>query len=122
MTRHSRRALVIVAMLIVLMMLGLVIMNMVWAVAKDSDLIVKRLDTLQAFYASEGGMNCAIRELMQNSDEDGDGSIGGISNDGDPVSDPTIGRGRVVVESLAGTITSTGRCGESTRRIQVTVQ
>jgi len=122
MNKSQRKGLVIVAMVIILMMLSLIVMTMVWGVSKDSHLMVKRLDTLQAFYAAEGGMNCAIRELMQNADEDGDGSIGGVSNDGNPANDPAIGSGRVSVEAAVGVLTSTGRSGLSYRRIQATYQ
>ncbi len=54
---------------------------------------IKCVETTQGFYAAEAGMNMAInsREMMNNTDEDGDGAIGTISDDAVPASDPTFG-------------------------------
>src|SRR5688572_6539228 len=77
-----RRGAAIVAMITTMLLLGLIGVGMVLGGARDQDLSIKRLETVRAFYAAESGMNMAIRELMVRADEDGDGAIGSISDDG----------------------------------------
>ena len=82
---------------------------------------IKRVETTQGFYTAEAGMNMAIRELMNNADEDGDGAIGTISDEATPANDPTFGQAQVLVTSaVAGpqtTLTSQGRAGDARRHI-----
>lgn len=115
-----------VAVLIVLILVGLFVVGIVNTGARDQELSSSRLATVQAFYAAEGGMNMAMRELMLNSDEDGDGAIGSISDDGSDGTDPTIGAGRVVVTittaSGQDTLISAGRSVNSRREITAIVQ
>ena len=77
------------------------------------------METIRAFYATEGGMNLAIRELMINFDDDGDGGIGTISDDGNAANDPTVGSAQLeVTASTAGsvtTLTAEGRSGNARR-------
>jgi Tfp pilus assembly protein PilX len=122
----ARRGTVAVAMLVALILLQVVIAGMVLTGARDQDLMERRVETARALYAAEAGMNMAIREVMQNADEDGDGAIGSISDDGNAVNDPDLSGGRVVVSRAEDggmiTLTSTGRCGESVRSIKATLQ
>ncbi len=119
--RNNRRGTAAVSMIIVLMLVDLIIVGMVIGGARDHDLTVKRIETIQAFYAAEAGMNMAIRELMNNNDEDGDGTVGTISDDATPANDPTLGQAQVLVTSaVAGpqtTLTSQGRSGDARRHI-----
>jgi hypothetical protein len=118
----QRRGTVAVAMIIVMTVVSLVIVGMVLGGARDQDLTIRRLETLGAFYAAEAGMNMALRESMLSVDEDGDGAVGSISNDGNAANDPVIGSGRVRVEVVDGadesTLISHGRAGDSQRRIE----
>ncbi len=106
-------------MLMVLILINLIVISMVISAARDHLLTVRRMETIQAFYAAEGGMNMAIRELILNSNEDGDPGIGTISDDGDSANDPTVGSAQLVVTaSTAGsvtTLTSQGRSGNARR-------
>ena len=79
-----------VAMILVLVILQIVVVAVVLAGGRDQDLTLKRLDSIRGFYAAEGGMNMAIREMRTSTDEDGDGGIGTISNDGNSANNPTI--------------------------------
>ena len=55
--RHpARRGVAAVAMIIVLLILNLVIVGMVLGACRDQDISVRRLETVQAFYAAEAGM------------------------------------------------------------------
>ncbi len=77
--RCRRRAMAAVAMVALLVTVDLIIVVMVIGGGRDHDLTVRRVETIRAFYAAEGGMNMAIREEMQNADEDGDAVVGTIS-------------------------------------------
>ena len=124
-TSHRRGA-AIVAMITTMLLLGLIGVGMVLGGARDQDLSIKRLETVRAFYAAESGMNMAIRELMVRADEDGDGAIGSISDDGNSANDPTIGSGQCnVTNNTSGatvTLTSNGRSGQATRKIDAQLQ
>jgi hypothetical protein len=107
--------------IMLMMMLSMFVIGLVLRSARDADLTVRRVQTLQAFYASEAGVQMSIRELVLIDDADGDGTVGTISDDSDDDTDPAIGSGKVVVEmSQSGgeiTVSSTGRSGESHRVI-----
>ena len=124
-TRHHR-ATVAISMIIALVMVNLIILSIVIGGARDHDLTIKRVETIQAFYAAEAGMNMAIREKMSNTDEDGDGAISSISDDGNAANDPTFGQAQVLVttSALVGptTLTSQGRAGAARREIEATLE
>lgn len=118
----SRRASATVSILIVLVGLQLAVALSVLGGARDQDLGSRRVDTIRAFYAAEAGVNMAVRELMQDVDEDSDGGIGSISSDGNDANDPLLGRARLRVQRAdAGgttTLTSRGTCGTARRDIE----
>ncbi len=122
----SRRGTVLVAALVALIVLSLISVGLVTAGARDHDLTARRSETMRAFYAVEAGVNMATRELMNNADEDGDGTIGSISNDNSDASDPLIGIARVTVrKGTSGsntTLTSVGRAGSATRSAMLTLR
>ncbi len=124
-TRH-RRAAVVISMVIALVVVDLIIISIVISGARDHDLTLKRVETIEAFYAAEAGMNMAIREMVNNTDEDGDGAIGTISDDATPANDPTFGQAQVLVTSaVAGpqtTLTSQGRAGEVRRNVEAVLE
>jgi hypothetical protein len=122
--KAGRRAVAAIVMIVLLLILDLVVIVMVLGGARDQDLTVRRVETVQAFYAAESGMNMAVREMMLDSDEDGDGSVGGISDDDDDGNDPAFGSARVHValgvEAEGTTLSSAGRAGQARRRLQAT--
>ena len=63
-------------MIIVLVVVDLIIVGIVVGQARDHDLTIKRIHTVDSFYATEAGINMAFRELTYQRDEDGDGTIG----------------------------------------------
>lgn len=124
---HQRRGIAAVAAVVLVVLANLIVVAMVLAGSREQDLTIRRLETVRAFYAAEGGMNMAIRELMIDEDEDGDGVIGTISDDGDPGTDPIIGAARVRVESttvVPGQVTleSVGASGSALRRLRSTLE
>jgi Tfp pilus assembly protein PilX len=121
----QRRGAAVIAVVVVLVLLSVALVGAVGVGAREQDLTVRRMDSLRAFYAAEAGMNMAIRELASGVDEDGDGVIGGVSDDGDDNTGPLIGPARVnVARTEPGgvlTLTSDGRAGMSRRRFVVTL-
>lgn len=116
-------------MVILLLAIDLVIIAIVVNTGRDHELSVRRLETIAATYAAEAGVNMSIREMMEAADEDGDGAVGSISDDGDSGNDPTLGQARfsVVVspdDPVAGqtTVTSEGRSGLSVRKMTTTLE
>jgi Tfp pilus assembly protein PilX len=120
-----RRGIAAVVMVVLLLILNVIIVGMVLSGARDEHLTVRRLETVQAFYAAEAGINMAVRERLVCEDEDGDGAIATISDDAADGTDPIIGTGttaQVVVTkvddcptSSAITVTSRARSGQSMR-------
>ena len=124
-----RRAMVAVAMIVVLLTLDLIIVGFVVSAGRDHALTIRRLETVEAAYAAEAGVNMSIRELMLPADDDSDGTIGTISDDGDNGNDPTLGNAqfRVTIEvdvPVVGqsTLTSQGRSGGALRKMTAVVE
>lgn len=121
-----RRAAAGIASIVILVFLQLAVVWSVVLSARDQDTTVQRLDTLRSFYAAEAGMNMAIREMINNSDEDGDGTIGTISNDNNAGNDPQLSTARVyVVKTISGPtsiLTSRGRAGVARRQLTTAVE
>ncbi len=124
-TRH-RRATIAISMVIALVVVDLIIISIVIGGARDHDLTIHRVDSIQAFYAAEAGMNMAIREMMVGTDEDGDGAVGTISDDANDANDPTFGQAQVLVTSVVAapttTLTSRGRSGQARREIESSLE
>jgi len=91
----------------------------------QQDLTLQRIDTNKAFYAAEGGTAMAVREAWVAVDEDGDGSIGGISDDGNAANDPQIGGATVSVSQTTDadvtSLIAIGRAERARRRIELDV-
>jgi hypothetical protein len=109
-----------IAAVIMLVFVQLLIVGAILTGTRDSSMSKVRLDTTQAFYATESGMNMSVREVIRNVDEDLDGGVGTISNDGNANNDPTLLGARFAVEgAVAGTdrtFTSNGRAGLARRK------
>lgn len=122
----SRRGVVLVVVVVMLMIVELIVISVVIGGARDHDLTIRRLQSVESFYASEAGINMAIREIVEDTDEDGDTKIGGISDDGNAANDPTLGNAQVfVTATTAGsetTLTSEGRSGASKRTARAIVR
>ncbi|MHC5023993.1 MAG: hypothetical protein ACYTGG_08785, partial [Planctomycetota bacterium] len=123
---RRRRGAATVLVVLLMLTVDVIILGFVLGNSRDQDLTVQRLDTVRAFYAAEGGINMAIREMMVNLDEDGDGTIGSISDDGDGGNDPTLSGATVSVQvGTAGgqiTLESLGVAREANRKIVAAVQ
>lgn len=88
---HLRRGIAIVAMVGIMLLGEVVLVTSLMAVRHDQMLATYRLDSVRAFYAAEAGMNLAIREVMADADEDGDGTIGSVSDNDTDEDDVVLG-------------------------------
>jgi hypothetical protein len=123
--RGYRRAATAVAVIVVLVIIDLVIVGMVIAGSRGHDLTIRRMETVEAFYAAEAGMNMAMREMMFDEDQDGDCTVGTISHDGDSGNDPGFGNAQWLVTATTvdclTTLRSYGRSGDARRQMQAVV-
>jgi Tfp pilus assembly protein PilX len=122
----DRRGAAAVAVVASLLVVNLIIVGLAVGGARDQDLTARRVETIRAFYAAEAGANMAVRELMLDSDEDGDGAVGTISADGNSANDPAMPFAPfmvdLVIDGAQSTITSAGRSGDATRTIELVLQ
>lgn len=122
----SRRGTIMVVVLVMLLIVELIVVSIVIGGARDHDLTLRRMQSVESFYASEAGINMAIREIIEGADEDGDTKIGGISDDGNAANDPTLGNAQVFVIAVTvgadTTLTSEGRSGETKRTARAIVR
>lgn len=118
----TRRGTVLIAAIVCLLILDLIVMGMVLNSGRGQYVSVDRINSVRALYAAEGAMNMAVRELMLNVDEDTDGTIGSVSDDGNDANDPTIGAAQamVVIATVGSdsTVTSTGRLSTVERQLE----
>lgn len=125
-THHRRAGSVLAVVIVLLLILEIAVASLLMSGVSEQGVAVDRLETIRANYAAESGMALALRELMLNADEDGDGGIGSISDDGNDSNDPALGAAqlRVTVSRAGGliTITSAGRSGRAERIVQMIVQ
>ncbi len=123
---RRRRGAAAIAMVVMLVVVTVSVLGIVQGGSRDHDLTLRRMQTVHAFYAAEAGMNMAIRELMNNADEDGDGGVGSISDDGNDANDPALDSAQVVVTAVVTgpqtTLTSTGRSGAAVRKVEAVFQ
>jgi hypothetical protein len=123
--RGQRRAATAVAVIVVLVIIDLVIVGLVISGSRGHDLTIRRMETVEAFYAAEAGMNMAMREILVDEDQDGDCTIGTISHDGESGNDPGFGNAAwVVTADRSGglvTLRSYGRSGSARRQMRAVV-
>lgn len=122
---RTRRGLTAVAVILALVIVNLVIVALVLQGARDHDLTVRRVESIQAYYAAESGLNMAIREVITDLDEDGDCLMGSVSHDGNDGNDPGFGAGQfMATASINGnevTLQSYGRAGTARRQIATVI-
>lgn len=123
---EHRRATAAVSVLIALVALQLVVAAALLGGTRDADIADKSLQGLRSQYAADSGLQMSLREAFLQVDEDADGTIGSVSNDGNSANNPTISSARAVTTaSIAGantTITATGSTTEAARKVSATVR
>src|SRR5205085_12232111 len=79
---------VAIGTIVLMIYLMLVITGVAVCDCRDSDAGRARILADRAFYAADAGIQMAVREIMEDADEDGDGVIGGISHDSNSANNP----------------------------------
>jgi len=125
--RTARRGSISAAALVVLVVTAVLVVGSTRTGRTEHDLTVSRMETMRAFYAAESAVQLALREITLGVDVDGDGVIGGISDDDDHTNNPSIGQARIHVtaeQQDAGVVvlTATATEGRATRRIRVEIE
>ena len=114
------------AVILMLVIAELLITSAVLGSALDQDATLGRIESLRAFYAAEAGLHMSVRELMVGVDENGDGTIGTVSNDGSATSDSALEGGATFSVTIsAGTpslVVSSGSAGTARQVIEVNAQ
>lgn len=122
----SRTGAAAAAVILMLVIAELLITSAVLGSALDQDATLGRIESLRAFYAAEAGLNMSVRELMVGVDENGDGTIGTVSNDGSATSDSALEGGATFSVTIsAGTpsqVVSSGSAGTARQVIEVNAQ
>ncbi|MBX3387056.1 MAG: hypothetical protein KF768_10835 [Phycisphaeraceae bacterium] len=116
---------VLVALVIVLVVMSIAVAAIVTTGARDQELGAVRAQGAWAQFAAESAAAMAAKELIDDTDHDGDGGIGTISNDGNPANDPTINGGTRVWatrtdDGSATVITAIAQNGGARREVRVT--
>ena len=93
----NHRGAAVVVVIGVLIIMDLIIVGVVISNSRSHDLTARGVHTVQAFYASEAGINMGIRELILNEDQDGDCAVGSVSHDGAAGTDISVGDARFMV-------------------------
>lgn len=124
---NTRRGAVSAAALVVLVVTAVMVLGSTRTNRTEQDLTVARMQTMRAFYAAESAIQLALREITFATDDDGDGVIGGISDDNDDTNNPFIGQARIHVTSQAAdggliALTATAIEGQASRRIRVEIE
>ena len=123
----TRRGSAAISILLALVLLQVVVAAALLTGTRQSDVSQRALAGMRAQYAADGAMAMSLRELYNNVDEDGDGTVGGISQDGVATTDPVIGLAQAfTTSSTVGTdttITINSRSASvSSRRVSALVR
>ncbi len=116
-----------ISILLALVLLQVVVAAALLTGTRQADISQRALAGVRAQYAADGAMAMSLREVYANVDEDADGSIGGISQDGVTTSDPVIGFAQAAATATTAgndtTITINSRsAASSSRRVSTVVR
>ncbi|MGE3107718.1 MAG: hypothetical protein AB7G11_02220 [Phycisphaerales bacterium] len=123
---RSRRGAAALAVILGMLLMQLAIVAMVVGASRRHDLAGTRINSMRSFYAAEAGINMGVRELMNNTDEDQDGTVGAVSDDGNAITDPQTGQGTsfVVSKIVNGnqvTLRSVATANSTVRFVEITL-
>lgn len=125
MSRRARRGGAAVVAVVLLVVLQLVAIAMVSGGAREQAAKSLRLEGLRATYGADGALAMAAREVVLNTDEDGDGGVGSVSAGGSWANDPALGPARMhataVVNGSTTTVTAESEAGAAQRRLSLLV-
>jgi hypothetical protein len=115
---RDRRGTVLVGLLVGLMLLASALIAVAISGRREQDLTMRRMEAMRAAYAEEAAAQIAVRELVNQQDDDGDGIIGEVAA-GVLASGITIGSSKASASADASgtvwTVQPQGSNGLSTR-------
>lgn len=120
--RATRRGVAMLAFVVAVLVLGALVVWQAVTTALASRAYLGHYLSGGALYASESGIELAVREVMQAADLDGDGAIGTISNDGNDGNDPSLLNGSFHVTASGTDYVSYGAWRQHVRVTEVTVE
>lgn len=110
----SRRGAVATALVLAIVLLGVAVTAATVAASSGLGLASLRADHLRTVAACDAGLQLSLAELASGLDTDGDGTIGGISDNGIDADDPTLDGAAFLVAVEDGTLVTMASCGEAT--------
>lgn len=117
-----RRAIALISFVAALLVIGTTVLWTLQLTSTGSISYLAHYNSTGAFYASESGVEMALREVSDGNDIDSDGVIGTISDNGSTADDPSLASGSFSVQAVAQTLTSTGRWRDYVRVIEVELE
>lgn len=109
------RGAIATALVLAIVLLGVAVTAATVAAGSRLGLASLRTENLRAVAACDGGMQLALAEIASGLDTDGDGTVGGVSDNGLTADDPTLDGASVAVEYNVGWLTAVATCGSATR-------
>lgn len=117
----ARRGSALVSVLVLLLVLAVFAATSASILGGGQEAFMMSADAAHALYAADSALERAVREHITGIDEDGDGTVGGVSGGGN-ATPPRIGRATYHVVYADGRFTATAVCGEARRVIEVTIE
>lgn len=105
---HRRPAVAVLSFVVALLVIGTIVLWTLQLTSVGATGYLAHFDSTGAFYAAESGLEMAIKEVSDGNDNDTDGSIGTISDNGNSADDPSIATGSFSVQSSSGIYTAYG--------------
>ncbi|GEM_PF-6914681 len=118
----ANRGAIATALVLAIVLLGVAVTAATVAAGSGLGLASLRTENLRAVAACDSGMQLALAEIASGLDTDGDGTIGGVSDNGLNADDPTLDGASVVVEYEDGLLTAVATCGAVTRTRYIEIE
>jgi len=104
--RTRRRGIAIISFVVALLVVGSFALWLFQLTAATASSSLGHYYSTGAFYAAEGGLEMAMREINQQNDFDGDSSVSGvpfgtISDNGNAADDPALASGAAFVQQVS---------------------
>jgi hypothetical protein len=115
---------ILVGIVVAVMVIAAGIVLVAIAGRREQDSMIRRFESMRAFYAQEAAVQIAVREMLRQQDDDGDGVAGTIAS-GVLASGITIGASKLAAGLVSAggvdTITAQGSNGLAVRSTSVTL-
>ncbi|MCE7973624.1 MAG: hypothetical protein DYG92_04755 [Leptolyngbya sp. PLA1] len=110
---RGQRGVIATALVLAIVLLGVAVSAASVLASSQISLASLRAENLRATAACDAGLQLALAEISAWNDSDGDGTIGGISDNGIDADDPAFDGASCRARRVEGLITVTGVCGSA---------